>query len=122
MEMIENGNLIGSINGTVIGGAGLVVGKKGLALYINGDDQYVEFGCQGNTCLGSISLCAHGRVSAFWMQPTDDPTGLIMDVGLYGYERVVIFVYDFALMARFSSPDKFWECPSDSHPSKSGFI
>ena len=109
MEVIENGILIGSINGTVFGGAGLVVGKKGLTLYTNGVDQYVDLCCQGNTCPGSISLCAHGWVSAFWRQPTDDPTGIIMDVGLYGYERVVIFVYNFVLMARFSSPDKFWE-------------
>ena len=112
MEMIDNGNLIGSINGAVIGGARLVSGKIGLALYTNGVDQCVDFGYQGDTCLGSISLCVHGWVTAFWMQPADENPGVIMDTGVYGYDRVWIFVNSLGfLKARFqkSYPYTFWE-------------
>ena len=108
MEVIENGNLIGSINGTVVGGAVLMAGKMGLALQTNGVDQYVDFGYQGDTCLGSISLCVHGWVTAFWMQPSNYAIGVIMDIGLYGYERVVIFVLRFNLEIRISSPNNLW--------------
>ena len=44
MEVIEDENLIGAINGTMVGGAVLVECKKGLALYINGVDQVVDSG------------------------------------------------------------------------------
>ena len=109
MEEIENGNLIGSVNGTVVGNAALVVGKKGLALYTDGVNQYVDFGYQGDTCLGSISLCAYGWVTAFWVRPVDDSSGTIMDSRTYAYERVVIFVHNFILQAYLSSPNRQWE-------------
>ena len=64
MEIIEYRNLIG----TVVGGAALMVGKKGLALYINGINQVVDFSYQGNTCFGALSLCAHGWVTTFWLK------------------------------------------------------
>ena len=38
MDMIEHGKLLGSINGTLVGGADLVSGKNGFALYTNGVD------------------------------------------------------------------------------------
>ena len=104
MEKIDNGNLIGSINGTVVGSAGLVAGKMGLTLYINGVDQNVDFGYQGDTCLGSISLCTHGWVTAFWLQPFGDRSGIIMDTGLYGYDRTVIYVFNISFKTRFISP------------------
>ena len=112
MEVIENGNLIGSINGTVIGGARLVSGKMGLALHTNGVDQYVDFGCQGDTCLGSISLCVHGWVTAFWFQPAEGHHGAIIDTGVYGHDRAWIFVNKLGfLKARFqkTSPFTFWD-------------
>ena len=70
MEKIENGSLIGSLNGTIVGGAGLVAGIKGLALHINGVDQYVDFGYQGDTCLGHFYLCPYGWTTAFWVKIT----------------------------------------------------
>ena len=95
MQVIEKENLIGSVNGTVVGGAALVEGKKGLALYTNGVNQYVDFGYQGDTCLGGIRLCANGWLTAFWMQSADDGSGVIMDTGMYGYGRVGILVNRF---------------------------
>ena len=121
MEKIDNGNLIGSINGTVVGGAGLVAGKMGLALYINGVDQYVDFGYQGDTCLGSISLCTHGWVTAFWLQPVGDRSGIIMDTGLYDYDRTLIYVFNLDLKTRFISPKGLWHV-SFGLPSQDGWI
>ena len=121
MEVIENRNLIGSVNGVLVGGATLVVGKKGLALYTNGVDQYVDYGCQGDTCLGSISLCVHGWVTAFWVHPADDTFGVIMDTGLYGHERVVIFVNNAAFKTRLWGPNNVWDV-SISLPNQQGWI
>ena len=91
MEVIENGKLIGSINGTVVGSATLVPGKKGLALHTNGVDQYVDFGYQGDTCLGYFILCTHGWVTAFWMQSKSDRYGTILDTGAGANKGVKIY-------------------------------
>ena len=109
MEVIENGNLIGSINGTVFGGAGLVAGKIGRSLYTNGINQYVDFGYKGDTCLGSLSLCAHGWATALWVQLLGTNTGTIMDFGMDGHEFVQIYMGSSNyLMARFRHSDKVW--------------
>ena len=60
MELIEHDNLIGSINGAIVDDAGFVAGRNGLALSINGMDQYVEFLYQGATYLGSSSSVLMG--------------------------------------------------------------
>ena len=65
MNTIENGNLIGSIDGTIFGGVELMTGKKGPAHYTNGVDQYVDFGYQGDPCLGYFIFCTQGWVTAF---------------------------------------------------------
>ena len=93
MEVIHNRNLIGSINGTVVGSATLVMGKKGLALHTNGVDQYVDFGYQGDTCLGYFILCTHGWVAAFWIQLQfdSDRYGSILDTGEGAYKGVKIY-------------------------------
>ena len=121
MEAIENGNLIGSINGTVVGDAGLVAGKLGLALYTNGVDQYVDFGYQGDTCLGSTSLCARGRITAFWMLPADDSNGYILDTGRYGYDRVAIYVDNFILNVIIRYPGNAWSV-TRALPSQPGWL
>ena len=84
MEVIENENLIGSINGTIFGGARLATGKKGLALHTNGQDQYVDFGYQGDTCLGSFVSCTQGWVTTFWIQMGNDDFGVIVDTVAQG--------------------------------------
>ena len=58
---------------------------------------------------GAISLCNHGWATALWLQLHGDRRGAIMDSGIYGYERVWIFVNKSGLLiARFSIPDKYW--------------
>ena len=93
MEVIENGKLIGSINGTVVGSATLVTGKKGLALHTNGIDQYIDFGYQGDACLGYFILCTHGWVVAFWIQLQfdSDRYGSILDTGQGANRGVKIY-------------------------------
>ena len=88
MEIVENGNLVGSLNGTAVGGAGLVSGKKGLALYTNGVDEYVDFGYQGDTCLGYFILCTHGWVTALWVKWEGTGTGVVMDTGYRGVQFI----------------------------------
>ena len=121
MEVIENGNLIGTINGMVFGGAGLVAGETGLSLYTNGINQYVDFGYQGDTCLGSISLCAHGWATAFWMKLADDPSGTILDFAVYGYESVRIYMARAHFKIRFIDSNKAWGV-SVQRPSSEDWI
>ena len=67
-ETIENNKIIGSISGVIFSGVALVTGKMGFALQTNGVDQYVDFGYQGDTCLGYFIRCTHGWVTAFWVR------------------------------------------------------
>ena len=78
LETIENGRLVGSINGIIVGGAGLVMGKKGLAIQTNRMDGYADFGDESDTCLGYFILCSNSWVTAVSMQPRNDSYGAIM--------------------------------------------
>ena len=44
MDQIEEGKILGGINGTLRNGPILVDGKKGKALHFNGESQTAEFG------------------------------------------------------------------------------
>ena len=102
MEEIYNGNLVGSINGTIVGGAELVKGKKDLALRTNGENQYVDFGYQGDTCLGYFMLCTHGWVAAVWVQSANSTqAGVIMDTGRSANRGVWIILRKGRLEAQF---------------------
>ena len=111
MDVIDNGNLVGSINGTVTGVTGLVTGRKGLALYTNGIDQYVNFGYQGDTCLGYFILCSHGWVSAFWVLPAKDRYGIIMDTGVFASRgmRAATHSNSMSIHVRFQSGSMMWK-------------
>ena len=109
MNTIKNGNLVGTIDGTIFGGAELVAGKKGLALYTNGVDQYVDFGYQGDTCLGYFIFCTQGWVTAFWMQPRNNSIfGVIMDTGVGSNRGHGLSWYLGELKAYFVTDNKFW--------------
>ena len=68
MEIISDGILQGSEPGIITGRAGLVNGRHGKALYTNGNDQWVNFGNQRNTCFGNLNACYHGFVMAMWLK------------------------------------------------------
>ena len=106
MDMIENETLIGSINGMVVGGVNLVLGKKGLALYANGANQYVVFRYGEDTCLGNFILCTHGWVTALWVkrEGSIDRIEVIMDTRFHTFRTfhgVVIVFLHFDLRAYF---------------------
>ena len=92
----------------IFGGARLATGKKGLALHTNGQDQYVDFGYQGDTCLGSFVSCTHGWVTTFWIQMENDDFGVIVDTGAQINEGVEIKrMYD-TLYASLRNDSKQW--------------
>ena len=109
MEIIENGNLIGSINGTVVG-AELMTGRKGLALHTNGVDQYVDFGYRGDTCLGYFILCVHGWVAAFWLRRGNNnrPIPTIMSTGAVANRGIGIAMNFDRGMVLFRGDSKEW--------------
>ena len=113
MEKIEDGILVGSINGAIVGDAGLVTGKVGLALYTNGVDEYVNFGNQGDTCLGYFILCSHGWVTAFWVKLEGLP-GLhaIIDTGENANKGMSIALLKGYLGVNFRSNSTYW-APGD---------
>ena len=112
MDLIDIDHLIGSINGTVVGGAALVSGKKGLALYTNGVDQYVEFVYQEETCLGYFLLCTRGWVIAFWVQPANSNHGVFIDTRDVNYgnyrKGVAIEFNNWVLNAHFITSSNHW--------------
>ena len=70
MDCIEDGVLLGDISGTVTGGATLVDGRRGKALYTNGVDQWVDLGNHRNKCFGNLEICSYGYVISFWLKTT----------------------------------------------------
>ena len=110
MEIIEYGNLIGSINGTIVGGAELVMGRKGLALNTNGVDQYVDFGYQGDTCLVYFAVCTRGWATAFWVRlgNSDNNEEIIMDTGAAPNKGVGIAVMGNQFNVYLRGDNKGW--------------
>ena len=107
MEKIEDGNVIGPINGTVAGDAQLVVGKKGLALHVSGNDQYVEFGNQADICLGYFILCTRGWVAAFWGKLK--VPGRMMDTGYSArHGQQIFWWYPGILYVLFADDNNNW--------------
>ena len=104
------GKLIGSINGTIVGGVELVAGKKGLALHTNGKDQYVDFGYQSNTCLGYFVLCIHGWIMVLWvrMETHSIYEHVIIDTGAKANQGVKVFWMYMDICALFNKGNKEW--------------
>ena len=44
-------------------------GKMGKALKLVGKRDFVDFGDQGELCLGNLDLCQHGVTYSLWLQP-----------------------------------------------------
>ena len=108
MDKIANGDLIGSINGTIFGDAKLVPGINGLALLTLGSPAYVDLGYQGDTCLGNFTLCTHGWVTAFWVNPGSSTSGGVMDTGYPTRQGVEIMLEEQFLDVYFSTSSTLW--------------
>ena len=72
--------LVGSHPSQVSGGAKIVPGILGSALYLDGIDGMVDI---GNDCLMEPEMCPEGLTIAFWLKihkyPTGDQIGIIMN-------------------------------------------
>ena len=69
MEYIVDGQLLGSINGMLSGGAVLDnVGKIGKALYIDGISGYVDLGNHRDKCVANLDLCPAGITFTLWLK------------------------------------------------------
>ena len=110
MAATVKGKLIGSTNGTVVGDVELVAGKRGLALHINGTDQYVDFDYQSNTCLGYFVLCIHGWVMVLWvrMETQSIYEHVIMDTGAKANQGVKVFWMYMDICAFFNKGTNEW--------------
>ena len=93
MDNVANGVLLGTVNGIISGGAGLVSGKRSRALYTNGVNQLVDLGPQHDNCLGYFVQCANGLVMTMWLQ-LGSGTGSILASGGVGRRGVMIDTQD----------------------------
>ena len=61
MDCIEDGQLLGSINGSIYNGVALdSAGKYGKAMHTDGVSQYVDLGNHRDKCFGNLDHCPHG--------------------------------------------------------------
>ena len=109
METIQNNKVVGSLSGIIFSGTELVTGKKGLALHTNGVDQYVDFGYQGDICLGYFIRCTVGWVTAFWVRPGHNSfLGAIMDTGVYAFKGQGVTWHQGKLEALFATESMYF--------------
>ena len=68
MDEFENGKLVGTFLGILVGSVELVPGKSNKALHTNGIDQWVNIGNHRDKCLGNLNRCTKGFVMALWLK------------------------------------------------------
>ena len=74
MDVLQNNKLLGSLVGTVTGGALLVTDTFRTGLLLDGASQYVNFGTHGDQCFNNPGLCTHGITFAFWLKMLSIPS------------------------------------------------
>ena len=125
MDKLSGGLLLGSVDGSLIGGVQLVGGKKGKAIYTNGLDQWVNLGNQRANCMGNIENCNQGFVMIMWLRihRYDDP-------GAYNDEYyitngghtersmgVALLMREKNIVVYFRTASKVWELTYDTVPT-----
>ena len=75
MDEIQGNTLMGSHPGQVSGGAKIVPGILGSALYLDGINGAVDFGNDPMDCLAEPEMCPDGLTIAFWLKIHKYPTG-----------------------------------------------
>ena len=75
MDEIQGNTLVGSIPAQVSGGAKIVPGILGSALYVDGINGAVDFGLNPTDCLREPEMCPDGLTIAFWLKIHKYPTG-----------------------------------------------
>ena len=68
MDDMDGVTLFGDVKGTVINGATLTPGKRGRALYLDGNDQYAIFPKHVvDECFSHPGLCSEGMTLSMWI-------------------------------------------------------
>ena len=96
MDGIQGSILLGTINGTINGGADIVPGRVGGALHLNGTDQNVIFGPYISACYHTFQECPDGVTWAMWLKLEGGTFSVILDSGgsFYGATGYTLFKYD----------------------------
>ena len=68
----QSNKIQGSIKGTVMNGASLVAGQIGNAIFIDGNNQYIDYGIHQNECFYDQDECAEGVTFALWFKVHSD--------------------------------------------------
>ena len=116
--------LFGSVNGTLIGGAQLVRGRRGKALNANGLDQWLDLGNQRDTCMGNLDNCHRGFAMAMWLQMhrydepgTDNDDYYITNGGHTDRSMgVALLMREKNIVAYFPTTSKLWEVTYTREP------
>ncbi|KAL3854429.1 hypothetical protein ACJMK2_013699, partial [Sinanodonta woodiana] len=58
------------------GNPSLVSGKIGKSLFLDGRNQYADFGEHAHNCFGNIDNCPHGMMTALWFNPKSPEDGM----------------------------------------------
>ena len=75
-DEVENGEIVGSTPGVIIGDVQLVEGKVAEAVYTDGiHDQYVNLGNLRQYCVGNLRHCENGLTISLWLQPKVKKSG-----------------------------------------------
>ena len=68
-ESMSGSQVVGrNLAGSLVNVNALVDGVRGSGVYVNGADQYVNFGGHRNRCFGNVTFCNQGFSLAFWLK------------------------------------------------------
>ena len=98
MDDIVGQTLVGSISGTVQGGASVIPGKIGHALHIDGSPQYVTYGPRGSDCYANPDMCTNGLTYSLWIQLLTLGNTVIIDTGSFRGHRGLSLRSSFGIM------------------------
>ena len=113
MEDIQGNTLVGSHPALVSGGAKIVPGILGSALYLDGINGVVDFGNDPMDCLTEPEMCPDGLTIAFWLKihkyPTGDQIAIILNSLLFVGETGIQYrIYPEYLRFRLNINGRKW--------------
>ena len=87
MNGIRGDTLDGVLMGnTLHGQIHSTAGKMGSAIYLDGQQSFIDLGDKSDTCLGDLSLCQYGITISFWAMYGEIRDGVhILDSGERGF-------------------------------------
>ena len=79
MDVVDNGAVLGDLDGILTGGASIKPGKIGSALHVNGN-HYVSYGRHVDECYHNPDKCSDGITWSLWLN-LHAYESIIMDTG-----------------------------------------